>query len=408
MQTILRVSSPGNETSRSPSISGDGRFVAFSSLADNLVEGDTNDKMDIFVYDRSDGRIECLTRGADGHSFTPVLSANGRFVAFVSQATNLVEGDTNGHEDVFVHDRKTGTTWRASVDSQGRQAEGRSGSPSLSADGRYVAFESSAENLVSGDTNGARDIFLRDNWLQETTRASLGAEGVQADADCSSPSLCADGSRVAFQSEATNLGCENYETNVYVRDLRGGRTLAASLTGEGGPANGRSYHPVLSGDGRKLAFETTSTNLVTGGSRGMGDVVVRDLDSGRMYLASAPGDRASGNASLSHDGGVVAFDSFAANLTPGDTNGESDIFVRHLESGSTVRVGGSAGSYLPALSADGKSVAFMSLASDLGPPDDNSTWDVYLAEARAYPDDDETWDGCVPPATVERPTWFLR
>lgn len=386
MNTVIRVSAPGNETSRSPSISGDGRLVAFCSLADNLVEADDNEKMDIFVYDRSEGRLECLTRGADGHSFNPVVSSNGRFVAFVSQATNLVEGDTNGHEDVFVHDRKTGRTWRGSVDSQGGEAEGRSGSPSLSADGRYLAFESSAANLVPDDTNASRDIFVHDNWLQETRRVSLGEDGLQADADSSSPSISADGSRVAFQSEATNLGSENYETNVYVRDRQNGRTLVGSLSPAGEPANGRSTRPALSGDGRKLAFETTATNQVEGGSRGMGDIVLRDLDSGQMALASAPGDRASSNASLSFDGSVIAFDSFADNLTPGDQNGESDIFVRELPGGETTRFGGSAGSYLPALSSDGKSVAFMSLASDLGPGDDNGTWDVYMADRAVHRD----------------------
>ena len=173
MKTTIRVSAPGNETSRSPSISGDGRFVAFSSLADNLVEGDTNEKMDIFVFDRAQGKLDCLTRGGDGHSFNPVVSANGRFVAFVSQATNLVAGDLNGHEDVFMHDRRTGQTWRASIDSLGREAEGRSGSPALSADGRFLAFESAAENLVPDDTNASRDIFVRDNCQPQQKSAFL-------------------------------------------------------------------------------------------------------------------------------------------------------------------------------------------------------------------------------------------
>lgn len=389
--TVTRISTPGNDSSRAPSVSADGRFVAYASLADNLVEQDTNQKMDIFVFDRQDGRTECLTRQADGHSYNATISANGRFVAFVSQAENLVPGDNNGLEDVFVHDRQTGNTWRASVDGQGRQAEGRSGSPAISGDGRFVAFESVASNLVPGDDNAATDVFLRDNWLGETHWISR-----NGDADSTNPSLSGDGLRVAFQSDATNLvgsrGPGNFETDVYVFDRASGQTILVSQRPDGTPSNGRSTHPVLSGDGQRLAFETTATNLVGEGTRGMGDVLVADLGSRELQLGSVStqgqsGDRASGDASLSHDGKTLAFSSFAGNLSS-DGNDESDIFVRDLALGETRLVSHGAedangGSYLPRLSADGASVVFMSLADNLVSGDDNGTWDVYQAPARS-------------------------
>jgi Tol biopolymer transport system component len=216
----------GNDRSGTEALSTDGRFVAFGSWADNLVPGDTNEAFDVFIRDRQTGRTERVSVGTGGvegddRSGTVALSADGRFVAFGSWADNLVPGDTNGNADVFVRDRRTGVTERASVGPNGVQGNGDSGSYAtvvLSADGRFVAFQSSASNLVPGDTNGLDDIFVRDRLKGVTERVSLGPNGVQGNDGSSSPALSADGRFVAFGSWADNLvpGDTNEEEDVFV------------------------------------------------------------------------------------------------------------------------------------------------------------------------------------------------
>ena len=193
-----------------PTLAADGRFVAFGSDATNLVTGDTNAVSDAFVYDRVTGtteRVSVSSAGAEanGTSFAPAISADGRFVAFPSEATNLVPGDTNGVTDVFVRDRLTGTTERVSVSSAGAEANGTSFAPAISADGRFVAFPSEATNLVPGDTNGATDVFVRDRLTATTDRVSVDSAGAQANDRSDFPAISADGSVVAFVSTATNL-----------------------------------------------------------------------------------------------------------------------------------------------------------------------------------------------------------
>jgi len=162
----------GNHYSEAPALTSDGRFVAFASLASNLVPDDTNGQTDVFVRDHRTGVTERFSLGpnrvqGNNGSSDPALSAGGRFVAFASGASNLVPGDTNGERDVFVRDRQTGTTARVSLGPNGSQAESPdedavgSLNPVLSSDGRFVAFESSANNLVPGDTNNADDVFVR-------------------------------------------------------------------------------------------------------------------------------------------------------------------------------------------------------------------------------------------------------
>jgi Tol biopolymer transport system component len=174
----------GNEISFEAALSADGRFVAFKSRASNLVVGDTNDQDDVFVHDRRTGTTERVSVGpngvqGNGDNDEPALSADGRFVAFTSDASNLVPGDTNGSPDVFVRDRRTGTTERMSVRRDGVQVRGFSYNPALSADGRFVAFVSSAHTLVPGDTNDEGDVFVRDRRTGATERVSLGPNGVQ-------------------------------------------------------------------------------------------------------------------------------------------------------------------------------------------------------------------------------------
>jgi len=213
----------GNDNSWDPSISADGRYVAFFSHASNLVPGDTNGKADVFVHDRVTGqttRVSVASDGTEGNGYSwfPSISADGRYVAFESIASNLVPGDTNGVSDVFVHDRLTGQTTRVSVASDGTQGHSASDHPSISADGRYVAFESFASNLVPGDTNGKRDVFVHDRLTGQTARVSVASDGTQGNGDSIYPSISADGRYVAFVSGASNLvpGDANGNIDVFI------------------------------------------------------------------------------------------------------------------------------------------------------------------------------------------------
>src|SRR5207249_2543647 len=229
----------GNAASAGAALSADGRFVAFHSTATNLVAGDTNGKTDVFVHDRQTGITERVSVASDGTqgnnaSSYPALSADGRLVAFQSDATNLVAGDTNGATDVFVHDRQTGTTERVSVSSGGTEGNGFSAAPALSADGRFVAFHNTATNLVAGDTNGKTDVFVHDRQTGTTERVSVASDGTQGNGPSSGAALSADGGLVAFHGTATNLvaGDTSGTYDVFVHD----RPVSTTTTSTTQPA----------------------------------------------------------------------------------------------------------------------------------------------------------------------------
>jgi Tol biopolymer transport system component len=393
----------GNNPSHFPALSADGRFVAFASTSNNLVAGDTNGQMDVFMHDRQLGTTEILSltsawvpgNGGSGH---PSLTANGRFVAFDSLATNLVPGDTNGLADIFVRDRLLGRTERVSVATGGAQEDFRSFEPSISADGRFVTFTSAATNLVAGDTNGVWDVFVRDRLLGTTERVSLDSGGVQGDSDSSQPSISADGRFVAFHSSATNLvaGDTNGSDDVFVRDRQRGTTERVSVDTYGIEADSDSDVPSISADGRFVAFDSFATNLVVGDTNGVPDIFVRDRQSGITERVSVDSSGIGGNSgsgdfvSISADGRVVAFFSVAFNLVPGDTNRVGDLFVHDRESYAIERVsvatGGSQGNLNSegiAISADGRFVAFYSSATNLVAGDTNGYDDVFVRDRGA-------------------------
>jgi Tol biopolymer transport system component len=334
-----------NAASRLPAISADGRYVAFASTATNLVTGDTNAFEDTFVRDRQSGTTERVSvdssraQGNNASSPTrPDISADGRYVAFASLASNLVTGDTNAFADVFVRDRQSGTTERVSVDSVGAEGNGPSDFPSISADGRYVAFRSGASNLVPGDTNLWTDIFVHDRQTGTTVRASVDSSGVQGNNSSDAPSISADGRYVAFLSESTNLvpGDTNGYQDIFVRDLQSATTERASVDSTGVEADFVSLAPRISADGRHVAFTSYSDSLVPGDTNGSSDIFVRDLQNGTTERASvdtagAEANNASSSSSISSDGHYVAFVSSATNLVSGDTNGFADVFVRDRE-----------------------------------------------------------------------------
>jgi WD40-like Beta Propeller Repeat len=223
----VSVRSNGNQANRDSSvssISGDGRYVAFYSNASNLVRGDTNNKYDAFVHDRRTGktsRVSVRSNGnqANGQTWSAEISGNGRYVAFYSRASNLVRGDTNDGADAFVHDRQTKATRRVSVNSNENQGNRASYFPSISKDGRYVAFFSGASNLVRGDTNSRFDVFVRDRQTGTTRRVSVSSNGDQGNRVSGWPAISADARHVAFQSNASNLvpGDTNNTYDLFVR-----------------------------------------------------------------------------------------------------------------------------------------------------------------------------------------------
>ncbi len=330
---------------------------------------------------------------ANANSFEPAISARGRYVAFHSYATNLVAGDTNGVRDVFVYDRSTGATTRVSVDLNGIQGNDHSRSPSISADGRYVAFYSDATNLVTGDTNSRSDVFVHDLSTGATTRVSIASDGTQANSGSSLPEISADGRYVAFDSTAWNLvaGDNNGVSDVFVHDRSNGTTSRVSVDSNGSQANGYSSAPSISADGRYVSFVSLATNLVMGDTNDEYDVFVHDRSTGATTRVSVDSSGAqadndsTSSPSISVDGRFVAFQSYAANLVPGDTNANADIFVHDRSTGATIRVSvdssgaqADSASYVPSISADGRYVAFQSFATNLVTGDTNGGTDIFV------------------------------
>jgi Tol biopolymer transport system component len=350
-------------------------------------------------------RVSVDSAGVEGDLFcslsdSPAISADGRYVAFVSSADNLVAGDTNGYPDVFVHDRVTGITERVSVDSSGLEGNGASGGPSLSADGRYVAFHSSASNLVAGDANGVMDVFVHDRVTGVTEIVSVDSSGVQGDKQSLWPAISADGMVVAFASGATNFVANdtNFNRDVFVHDRGNGITERVSVSSTGGQGNmggGWFSPPAISADGQIVAFESTSSNLVPHDSNfGADDVFVHDRSTGMTEIVSVKssgmqGDGASLWPSLSADGQVVAFCSDAM-LVVGDSNHFSDVYVHERATRKTRRVsvdstgnGGDNSSAWPSISADGQMVSFASLATNLVAGDGNGVSDVFVHDRQS-------------------------
>lgn len=333
----------GNNWSYSRGLSADARFVAFDSHATNLVPGDTNAASDVFVRDLSTGvttRVSIATSGAqaDAGAGYAAISADGRYVAFESIASNLVGGDTGGWSDVFLHDRQTGVTRRVSVNSSGVAADRDSEKASISADGRYVAFQSRALNLAPGDPNGTWDVFVHDAATGVTACASTTPSGLPGDGLSDRCAISADGRYVAFTSSASNLVPDDTSAaaDVFVRDRLTGETLRASTSPSGPQANPYAFQTSISGDGRYASFTSPTAGFVPGDTNGRFDVFVRDAITGAFDIASVHSSGALSNdesavddsSRLSFDGRYVAFASRASNLVAGDTNGVTDVFLR--------------------------------------------------------------------------------
>jgi len=322
-----------------PAISADGRWVAFQSWSTNLVVGDTNDLLDVFVHDLQTGTTSRVSVGPGGVQANagcadPSISADGRFIAFESSANNLVAGETGTIADIFVHDRQTGTNSRVSVGPAGVQGNSTSLDASISADGQVVTFSSFASNLVPGGGNNAKHIFVHDRQTGSTTRASVGPGGVLGIANSDAPAISADGHWVTFISQANNLvaGDTNGRVDAFVRDLQMGVTTRISVGLGGAEADWSSNAVSISGDGRFVAFQSSATNLVVGKTTNRADIFVRDQKAGTTTRLNLGPMRVEGNDSsfaplISANGRWVSFESDASNLVPGDANGRTDVFL---------------------------------------------------------------------------------
>jgi pimeloyl-ACP methyl ester carboxylesterase/archaellum component FlaF (FlaF/FlaG flagellin family) len=372
--------------------------------------------------------VDSAVQQGNSHSYYPAVSTDGRYVAFVSYASNLVPGDTNSSQDVFVHDRDTDadgifdepgavSTARVSVDSAGNQGtDSSTWLGSISGDGRYVAFMSFASNLVPGDTNSIGDVFVHDRDTDadgifdepgavSTARVNVDSAGNQAYGSSDWAIVSGDGRYVAFYSYDSNLvpGDTNEVADVFVHDRLTGIPQRVSVDSAGNQGNGESYKPAISADGRFVAFTSAASNLVPGDTNATADIFVRDRDTDADGVFDEPGavstarvsiDSAEnqGNAgsdvpAISADGRHVAFTSAASNLAPGDSNNTLDIFVRDRQAGTTERVSvdnsgdqGSDYSGVAAMSADGRYVVFTSHATNLVPGDTNGSDDIFVRD----------------------------
>jgi hypothetical protein len=359
----------GNGASLGSSISKDGKFVAFESQASNLIANDLNGAQDIFVRNRPAGKTSRVSRRSNGgeandSSFGPHLSGSGRFVAFTSAATNLVGLDGNSASDVFVHDSVSKKTKRVSTRSNGAEANGASVLYGISADGRYVVFYSFASNLVAGDSNGVIDVFVKDRKSGKTKRVSRRTNGAQGNGNSYYSAISPNGRYIAFVSDATNLvpNDSNGTSDVFVHDRKSKKTVRASIAS----------------NGTNAAWDVFLHNIGTRKTR-------------RVSVSSA-GIQSNGNSSvtfgpprLSADGKRIAFDSVATNLVAGDTNGAQDAFLHNRANQTTrrasVRFDGTQAdnqSFVTDISSGGRFVTFLSNATNLVGGDTNGQYDVFV------------------------------
>jgi len=410
----------GNSGSYAPALSPDGTKVAFASLSSNLVPGDTNGSLDIFVKDLTTGTVTRVSTDVAGdqsnhNSFGAVFSPDGSKIAFASYASNLVLGDTNTWGDVFVKDLATGAITLVSTDAVSNQGNSTSTDPVFSPDGTKIAFSSSASNLTPGDTDNDRDIFVKDLTTGVITLVSTNAAGVQGNSDDALPyTFSPDGTKIAFASLSSNLvpGDTNNRVDVFVKNLATGdiALVSSDVAGnEGDNHSGGGVRAVFSPDGTKIAFMSSASNLVPGDTNNQTDIFIKDLNTGAITLVSTnetgnQGNSTSSQPVFSSDGTKIAFESNASNLAPGDTNARGDIFVKDLTTGAITLVSinetghqGNGFSSEPVFSLDGTKIAFVSSASNFVSGDTNGAGDIFIVHLQD--DQSTTFHGGAAPDT---------
>jgi Tol biopolymer transport system component len=395
-----------NGPSGEPSLGGNGRFVAFASFASNLGPFVGNQRLShIYLYDFSTGKATLISQGMNGaianaSSVTPSVSADGSVVAFASQATNLVAGTPHHRSEIYAK-VGSGPVRVISVGFGGGEPDADSTQPAVSANGRYVAFTSDADDLVPADSNSSSDIFVADLVKGTITRVSVTSRGTQANGPSYNPSISADGHLVSFTSDATNLvsGDRNHASDVFVHNLATGKTTRVSVSSSGREQNAAVPLPFtefsdLSADGHYVVFDSNATNLNKYASAGHTNVYRHSLVSGHTWLVSEnsllkPGDNDSFAPATSGDGEVTVFESFADNLATPWVPSEN-IFAQDFASGTALTLDvapdGSPRSpeldaqllQQPAVSADGATVAFVSGANNLVSGVNNGTDNLYV------------------------------
>lgn len=406
-------------TSAAPALTADGGGVAYESLS-RAVPEDRNSTADVYFRDVEAGVTSLVSAGVNGtagnnRSWAPAASADGNLVAFVSLASDIVEGDGNNAPDVFLRDRAAGTTVRLSVTPDGTDANGGSGAPAISADGRFAAFCSSATNLAPGDDNGAPDAFIVELATGAVTRVPPPDAPAAAAGGCVRVALSSDGGYLAYSYRAAAAdGAPSAAVYRYDRGSGESVTVAPPRGAGGSGVNGLS----ISGDGGIVAFDSVLSDLVEGDGNGLSDVFAWSAADGslRRVSVSSAGDEANRAAGtmgvgVSAGGGFVVYSSAASNLVPGDVNGTTDVFRYSLRQGETriasldINGGPTNGpSYSPSISADGGIVAFVSAASNLVASDSNRHPDVYSSDG---PFAERASDAEAPPLTPD-PNDFVR
>ncbi len=330
-----------NSISYSPDISGDGKHVVFYSLADNLVNADNNGESDVFIRSLDTGSTKLVSTStsgaqANGRSTEAVVSDDGRYVAFSSIATNLVSTSTLGKSNVYVKDMQTGTVEIISINNNGQVGDAESFDPAISASGRYVAFSSLANNMDSSPANNQYDIFVYDRELKKTKRVSINNSGQLSNNHSGQVSISDDGQVIAFASLANNLSLtdENSFIDVFVKDIPNNNIVR--ITPKLGESNGLNFSPKVSGNGRFVSFYSSSTNLISNDANNKDDLFLFDryFDSIELISLSASGEQIDNNidkiTSLNFNGRVAVF-STASAIDPADYNKQMDIFLREMD-----------------------------------------------------------------------------
>lgn len=424
LRAIDRVSvAPGNvqlnDDSYVDDITPDGRFVVITSKASNLVPGDTNGNRDMFVIDRDDGSVERVTVDSDENQVTDItgftslrgsISDDGNLVCFATDSSQLVTGDTNGATDVFIRDRSAGTTTRVSLtDADGEIATGAYG-PILSADGSTVVFIAVDDGVVAADMNGMTDVFVRELGMGGTTRiVSVSDEEMPGDGESGEDySISADGNLVAFSSDSTNLvtGDMNMASDVFLRDIAAGSTTRVSLTSTGAELDAAAYGGSMSSDGTKVVFNTAATNVLPGDTNGFNDVFIRNLTNNTVKLASGKGggssfitDNGISGGAISPDGRFVRFSSYTQQIfSPHVARYLFTTYIHDSQTSTTIPADLPATGFasrngdpkavetVSVAFADNGFFAFHSNADNLVTGDTNASFDVFTNTYKARPD----------------------
>ena len=403
----------GYSYSNPGSISDDGRYVTYGSDASNIVANDTNGLRDIFLYDTVTKTTTMITKGYDGtpsngKSYNPVISGNGQYITYSSLASNLVAGDTNGKQDVFLYNILTGITSLVSVADNGTQGNGASSSPSISDDGTYITYQSTANNLVTNDKNGNTDIFLYNAETKTTKLISVRTVGlsepVQTDGNSGSAQISGNGQYIVFTSYADDLISKdlNEVQDVFLYNVSTGAIIRVNVADNGTEANAAGYNPSINYDGTYITFTSTATNLVENDTNNVADVFLRDTvnkTTTRVSVASdgTPTNAACSGGSISANGRYIVYYSGATNLVVG-SGSFYNVYLYDTQKGTTILLtqgynGTQANKdcFSPFISGNGDYVVYYSDASNLVANDTNGYSDVFLTNVTpvdVYPGDD--------------------